>query len=234
MLDNAFEALNKYDWGTDMAVLAPIEEAVTSAHGKPEQNRELEQRLLTALKGELSRDAHDYVCRKLAVVGSAAAVPALAALLTDDKKSHMARFALERIPAVEAGQALRDALGAATGNLKIGVISSVGSRRDPAAVAALAALLRDTLPEIARAATLALGAIGTAESAAVLQAAMPASGAQQMSIIDALLACAESLRTSQKTSAALAIYKSLAGDSQGRLVRLAATRGILACTGGQA
>ena len=33
MLDDAFEALKSYDWGTDRAPVAPIETAVTASHG---------------------------------------------------------------------------------------------------------------------------------------------------------------------------------------------------------
>ncbi len=126
MLDDAFEALKKYDWGTDRAPLAPIEDAVTAAHGKADARKDLENRLLAALNSDISRDAKDYVCRKLTIVGTAASVPALAGLLGDKDHSHMARFALERIPAPEAAQALRDALAKLSGNLKIGVISSLG------------------------------------------------------------------------------------------------------------
>src|SRR5262245_28618219 len=172
MLDKAFEALKTLDWGMDLGVLAPIEDAVTGAHGKPDLTRDLEQRLIAALKDEISRDARGYLCRKLAVVGTAAAVPALAAFLDDEQSSHMARFALERIPAPEASQALRGALGRISGKLKIGVISSLGCRRDPASVAALSPLLRDNDPAIARAATLALGAIGSVESVSALREAL--------------------------------------------------------------
>ena len=49
----------------------------------------------------------------------------LAALLPDEKLSHMARFALERIPAPEAAKALREALSKTQGEVKIGVISSL-------------------------------------------------------------------------------------------------------------
>ena len=80
------------------------------------------------------------MCRKLTIVGTAASVPALAGLLGDKDHSHMARYALERIPAPEAGQALREALARLSGNLKIGVISSLGLRRDAAAVSALGEL----------------------------------------------------------------------------------------------
>src|SRR5437867_6459378 len=143
MLDTAFEALKKFDWGSDLAALNPIEDAAIAAHEKLEAGKELESRLVAALQSELSLDAQEYVCRKLAMVGTAAAVPSLAVLLVKKEISHMARFALERIPASEAAQTLRDALPKVSGPLKIGVISSLGARRDTAAVATLASLLKD-------------------------------------------------------------------------------------------
>ena len=41
-------------------------------------------------------------------------------MLPDENLSHMARYALERIPAPEAAQALRDAVPDLSGRLKIG------------------------------------------------------------------------------------------------------------------
>lgn len=228
MLETAFEALKNYDWGTDLALLAPIEDAVVASHGKPDAVKDLENRLLAALQGELSRDAQDYVCRKLATIGSAAAVPVLARLLVKKENSHMARYALERITAPEAGAALRDALGKVSGDLKIGVIGSLGSRRDTAAIESLGRLISDSDAAVARSATMALGTIGTAAAAAVLQAALGSKG-QRSDVTDALLNCAETLLASNNLVDANAIYKSLANDSQSRLVRLAATRGLLAC-----
>ncbi len=229
MLDTAFEALKKFDWGSDLAALNPIEDAAIAAHEKPEVGNELESRLVAALQSELSLDAQEYVCRKLAMVGTAAAVPSLAALLVKKEISHMARFALERIPASEAGQVLREALPKVSGPVKIGVISSVGSRRDAAAVATLAGLLKDSDPAIARAAALALGTIGSAESAAALQAAQKAATGNPLTLIDALLSCAEAMLASNQLADANAIYKAFDQASQPRLVRLAAARGLLAC-----
>jgi HEAT repeat protein len=233
MLDNAFEALKTFDWGTDLAVVAPIEEAVTAAHGKTDLTADLENRLLAALKSDLARDARDYLCRKLAVIGTAAAVPTLAGLLGSEENSHMARFALERISAPEAAQALREVLGRVNGNLKIGVISSLGGRRDVAAVGALAGLLRENDVAIARAAALALGAIGSFEAATALTAFLGTPGGDKQAAVDALLACGEALLAANRKADALSIYKSLASEKQARLVRLAATRGILACSATQ-
>jgi HEAT repeat protein len=229
MLDDAFDALKKYDWGTDRAPLAPIEAAVAAAHGKADAREDLEMRLLAALKSEISRDAKDFLCRMLTIVGSVASVPTLADLLADEYHSHMARYALERILVPEAAIALRDALPGLSGKLKIGVISSIGSRRDASAVSALSGLLNDQNASVARAAVTALGGIGNVEAAKALQESLPAAAETKQAVIDAQLACAEALLADNKSAAALAIYKSLAGDQQGRLVRLAATRGLLTC-----
>ncbi len=174
------------------------------------------------------RDAKDYVCRLLTIVGSAASGPILAGLLADEGQSHMARYALERIPAPEAAQALRDALPRLNGKLKIGVIGSIGSRGDASAVPALAALLNDGDVAVARAAAAALGEIGGTTAAKALHEARPSAAECQQSVIDARLACAEGLLAEKKVAEALAIYHALAADNQPRLVRLAATRGKLA------
>ncbi|HEY3968314.1 MAG TPA: HEAT repeat domain-containing protein [Planctomycetaceae bacterium] len=229
MLDNAFDALKNYDWGTDRAPLAPITDAVAAAHGNADARKDLESRLLAALQSDISRDAKDYVCRMLTIVGTAAAAPTLGALLADENHSHMARYALERNAAPEAAQALREAVPKLLGKLKIGVIGSIGSRGDESAVAALGGLLNDGDAAVARAAAKALADIGNVQAAKVLHAAQPSSTEIQQSVIDARLACAESLLADKKTAEALAIYQSLAGDNQPRLVRLAATRGKLAC-----
>ena len=167
-VNKAFEALKTYDWGKDYSVLKPIDDAVVATHGDAAARKNLETRLAAVLKTNVSRDAKDYVCRKLMVIGSAESVPTLAGLLPNKGLSHMARYALERIPAPEAAQALRDALPRLRGALKVGVIGSLGVRRDAASVPALVALLGDADKAVARAAAYALGDIGSLEAAKAL------------------------------------------------------------------
>ena len=112
-LDKAFDALKSYDWGADRNVLKPIDDAVVASGKNAAARKNLEKRLAGVLKSDVSRAAKDYLCRHLSLVGSAGCVPTLAPLLTDQKLSHLARFALERIPAPEAAKALREALGKA-------------------------------------------------------------------------------------------------------------------------
>lgn len=232
MLDSAFEALQKYDWGTEISPLAPIEDAVASTYGKPEERKDLENRLVAALQATMSRDALDYVCRKLAVVGSDACVAALKPRLLDKGHSHMARFALERIQSAEAAKALRDSVAAAPDELKVGIISSIGSRRDAEAVGLLSSLTSHSNSMVARAAIQALGTVGTTAAAEALKSAWKNSGANSTHAVDAMLDCAERLLASQHRQDAQAIYKQFAEESQPRYVRLAATRGLLACANG--
>lgn len=226
MLDQAFEALKTLDWGQDLAPLAPIDDAVIASHGDDSARRELESRLAAALGATESRDARDYICRKLMLIGSAASAPALAALLAKPEDSHMARYALERIPGEEATEALREALEKAAGVLKIGMISSLGSRGDEGSVPQLAKLLSASDHQVACAAAKALGAIGTATAARAL--ATVSSDAVRQDATNASLACAEKLLAAGEKAKALAIYTQFAGEGQPKHVRLAATRGMLA------
>jgi HEAT repeat protein len=228
MLDQAFETLKTFDFGTPLSDVQAIEDAVVTANSDAAVRENLEQRLINALSTNISRDAKDYVCRKLAMIGTAASVPTLASLLSHQGNAHLARHALERIPGREASDALVSAAKTLAGNLQLGAIASLGARGDSGAVETLSGSLTASDAGVVRAAALALGAIGGAESAQALQAALQAGSANDGAVIDGLLSCAESLLKQNNSRAANAIYQTLAGDDQPRLVRLAATRGLLA------
>jgi HEAT repeat protein len=63
------------------------------------------------------------------------------------------------MPHPAADEALRNALGQVTGRLLVGVINSIGVRRDPEAIPQLGRLLSDPDPEVAQAAAAALARI---------------------------------------------------------------------------
>ena len=231
-LDKAFEALKTYDFGQDRSVLQPIDKAVAASHSDPAARKALEARIAGVLKTDAPMAAKDFACRQLSLVGNAESVPTIAALLADDKLSHMARYALERIPADEAVQALRDALPKVSGLKKVGVINSLAVRRDAKSASAMAALLQDTDKEIVSAAAAALGAIGTPEAAKTLaEFRTKAPEGLRLVAADASLACAERLLASGNKLQAMAIYKALRASDQPKHVQLAATRGMLSATG---
>jgi len=230
-IDAAFEALKAFDWGVDYKkfrqLLGPIEDAVPATHGDADARKELEIRLAAVLPTEASRAAKDFVGRKLAIIGTAASVPVLAALLPDKELSHMARYALERIPAAEAGKALCDALAKTSGAEKAGVIGSLGARRDAESIAELVALVNDSDVQIAAAAATALGDIGTADSAKALQDAQPSSSRVKLRVADAKLTAGERLLAAGDKAGAMAVYSALIASKPAKNVLLAATRGKL-------
>ena len=234
-LDKPLDVLKVFDWGGDTSAFQPIDAAVIASHGDPAARADLEKRLAALLGAATSRAAKEYLCRKLSMIGTAASVPSLAALLPEKEHSHMARYALERIPAPEAADALRKALSTVQGDLKIGMISSLAGRGDAAAVPLLAALLAGD----SRTAVAAADALGRIHSPEAVQALANAGGVTDTgaaaAIVDARLACAETLLRQGKRPEAMAIYKSLADAAAtgttpaAKAAKLAAARGILAC-----
>lgn len=226
MLDQAFEALKTYDYGVDRHVLDPIDEAAVTTRNDPAACKQLESQLLAALQSNAPRDARDYVCRVLRTIGTAASVPALEALLADPDLSHMARYALERIPDVKAGQALERQLPKLGGQLKVGVISSLGARGE--GVRLLRPLLQDPDEAVARAAIIALGHIGSTDASKALGSAKsrPALAAV---LADASMACAEKLLAAGHAKEAKTAYQRLLKSNPSKLIRGAAERGLQAC-----
>ena len=108
-LDKAFDTLKTYDWGADRSALEALDKAVAASHGDAKARKALESRLVAVLGTSATGAAKDYrLPQAQPRSGSAASVPALTALLTDEKLSHMARYALERMPCPEAVKAMRD------------------------------------------------------------------------------------------------------------------------------
>ncbi|MCK4276281.1 MAG: HEAT repeat domain-containing protein, partial [Phycisphaerae bacterium] len=193
-VDKALETLKTYDWGADRDALKPIDQAIVAAQGDAAAHKALEKSLLDALASGISRSAQDYVCRKLRIVGTSQSVEALAALLPAEETSHIARYALERIPDEKAAEAMRDALPKVSSKLKPGIIGSLGARRDKNSIMVISKLLGDSDIQVAKAAAQSLGLIGTSAAAKeLIKFAKKASSNMKMPVGDACLVCAEQL-----------------------------------------
>jgi len=227
-VDKALEALKTYDWGADREALKPIDQAIIATQGDAAARKALEKSLVDALAGGISRSAQDYVCRKLRVVGTTQSVEALAALLPAEETSHIARYALERIPDEKAVEAMRDALPKVGSKLKPGIIGSLGVRRDKKSITVISNLLGDSDIQVAKAAAQSLGLIGTSAAAEELsEFVKKASAAMKIPVADACLVCAEQLLADGEKSEAVALYNKLKGDDQPTRVKAAAMKGIL-------
>jgi HEAT repeat protein len=227
-LDAAFAALETYKPGSARGSLLPIDEAAAAAWSDPQARAALEQRFLALLGGPISVRAKEYVCGKLAAMGSAQSAAGLKGLLSDPALAHSARTALEAIACPEAAAALRDALPKLSGPAKVGVIRSLGARGGLDDVPALSALLSDAQTQVSAAAASSLGEIGgpaAADALASRQASAPAS--LQPVIGNARLACAEKFLQAGKTTEAMAIYKALSTPALPKAIQVAAKRGLL-------
>ena len=110
-----------------VVTLLPFGAAQLLGQTAPSATQEQEAKFIAVLKSDDAplKDKVD-ACRELAIIGTKNAVPTLAALLGDEKLSHMARYGLETIPDPSVDEALRDALGKLKGRPLVGVIGSVG------------------------------------------------------------------------------------------------------------
>ncbi len=230
-VDKTLEILKTYDWGDDRETLNPIDQAVIDTHDDPAARKALEKALVDVLTGGISRSAQDYVCRRLRVIGTTQSIKALAALLPDEKTSHIARYALERLLSEAAVGAMRDALPKVSDKLKPGLMGSLGVRRDKKSVEAISKLLDSTDVEIACAATHSLGLIATPAAADVLTKHMKSAPANlKLPAADACLLCAEQLLADGHKAKAIALYKELRSSDLPAHVKTAATKGMLTAT----
>ena len=163
-------------------------------------------------------------CKKLAFVGGKDAVQPMAALLSHPQLSCYARFGLEPNPDPSVDEALRDALPKLQGRLKIGVITSIGVRKDAKALDMLTKLIDDNDAEVAGAAAAAVGMIGGMQASRTLQAALGRTKPPVFPVVArATLLCAEGLMEGNRARA-LELYTRLSADTMPKPVRLAALR----------
>ncbi|MBI4601836.1 MAG: PmoA family protein [Planctomycetes bacterium] len=232
-LDTTLREVLAYRHGRPRQALARLESMVQAAAGLgadapgSETRGALSRKIAAALGAEGAPEAKAHLLKQLAVVGGATEVPAVAPLLRDEALSYMARYALERIPGPAPARALREALPAVVGSLKAGVVSSLGTLRDAASVAALAGLLAASDGDLAQAAAGALGKIGGAEAARALSEALPrASGRLRAAVGEALLARAEALLAAGDAAGAAALEERLCAPGEPAAVRLGALVGL--------
>jgi len=220
-----FEPLLTYNSGSDRALLLPLDRLTGQSLANSALRTDLEERLVAWLKSNLSAVALEYILSKLAVVGSDACIPAVAFLLPDARLSTAARNVLEALPGSAPAKALRLSLPKLRGWQLIGVIQSLGVRRDMESVSALAKILQNEDALTQAAAADALGKIGTASAAKTLQKSQRTAPKRlQKDLSQALLNCARQLLATNETQAGHGLCKWLQSPSQPAHIQSAARR----------
>jgi HEAT repeat protein len=191
-----------------------------------------ERQLIAVLQSDAPPQEKAITCKKLAVYGGAAAVPALAPLLTDKDLCSWARIALEAIPGPEAGEALRAALDKVQGRLLVGVINSIGYRRDAQALGRLTQKLSDADVDVAAAAAAALGRIGSAPAAAALVPMLASAPAvARAGAAEGCILCAERFLAEGRAGEAVRIYDAVRQAEVPKQKRVEAMRGAILARG---
>lgn len=149
----------RYESGGDIGPILQVERMLGESIGHPARRTQAEAALIRMLAPDATFEARRFACERLAVFGSDAALPAIAALLKDEPTIGLACIALGGLPSDRATALLIDALPAAGPDGRLQIISALGRRGEAAAVPALAALARDADAGLARAAIAALGRI---------------------------------------------------------------------------
>jgi len=217
-----------YDWGQSRVPLTELSEYIRSMHGNAAELKNIEKALLGVLDSDAKRAGKQFVCRELSIIGTEQSVPTLTKMLVDEETSDMARYALERIPGSAVDEALRGSLREARGNARIGIINSLGQRRDKGAVRILSGILDGSNQEAAIAAAAALGQIADSQAAETLaEAKNKAEGKLLSVVLDAYLKCADQMVADGNKIKAMAIYKELQKEGMPKPIRTAALTGMI-------
>jgi type 1 glutamine amidotransferase len=220
-----------YDWGQSRLALTEVSEIIKKAYGDKAELAKIEKALLDVLDSDATRAGKQYVCRELSIIGTEQSVPTLSKMLVGEETSDMARYALERIPGSAVDEALRRSLRNARGNARIGIINSLGQRRDKGAVRILSRILGRPNEEAATAAAAALGQIADSQAAeALAEAKSKASGKLLLVVLDAYLKCADQLVADGNKVGAMAVYKELQAEGMPKPIRTAALTGMINAT----
>lgn len=192
---------------------------------------EKEKSLIAILRSDAAPPEKAITCKHLAVHGTVDAVPDLAKLLSDPQLSSWARIALEAIPGDESNAALREASTSLSGRLLIGMLNSLGVKKDAAAVDLLKTRLTDADAEVASAAAVALGHIANPAATEALLAALGNSdGPVRNAVAEACVLAAEK-HVAQSAADAAAIFDRVRNAEVPLQRRLEATRGAILARG---
>jgi len=183
---------------------SPVHVTAADAPKSPEATQ---RELLSLLQSDAPPQDKAMACKKLAIYGTKDAVPALAALLSNPELSSWARIALEAIPDPTVDTALREAMGKLQGKLQVGVVNSIGYRRDAQAVKLLAEKLKGADGEVAAAAAAALGRIGGDPAAMALENSLAnAPAGVRASVAQGCILCAERFLAEGRSADAIKLY----------------------------
>ena len=224
-----------YEYGQSRVPLSQFTQFVQDSMASPALLKEIEARLLRFLQSNATVAAKTFAYRELGLIGTGASVPFLSGMLAQPDTSDMARYALARIPGAGVDEALRKMLEKTSGRVKIGIINSLGQRRDAKSVPVLKALVSSSDSAVAEAAATALADIADRPSLDALAGALgKARGPLELRVAGAYLRCADQFAARGDKAAASKVYRQLLAREEPQALRVAALRGLVETAGREA
>ncbi len=234
-LKEILQKVSVYDYGEDEEILSQLRDYVRAHRHSPESIRQCEEQLAEFLDSDATLAAKMAVCRHLREIGTSVSVPILEKMLLNQETSDIARYALEKIPGTSADRALIQGIDRSEGQVRIGIISSLGQRKNPEAVPVLEKLLRDSDASAAFSAAVALGNIATPEASTALTKALgKTSGELQSQIASSLLKCAEQYNSRRDRKTAIKLCDKVLSQRLTTPILQAAVKCKIAASGNEA
>jgi HEAT repeat protein len=234
-LKDILQQLTTYKQGQNDEIILKFDDYIRKHRKSPESRAVCEEELLFFLDSDATLEAKMEACRHLRIIGSEKSVPVLEKKLLKKETTDMARYALEKIPGISAEKALLNALSKTLGEIRLGIISSLGQRKVADAVAPLGMLIHGSDVESTFAAVTALGWIATPEAVEVLMETLSAAkGNIKAQTASSLLKCAEKAQPQEHPKKAVEIYDALLSADIPASLRRAAVRGKILTGGAKA
>lgn len=229
-LEALLTKVGQYDYGSSREALVDFAEYLSLHLADRKQVAAIEKRLDQFLDSSATLASKDFICRHLALIASEQSVPVLSKFILKPASCEMSRYALEKIPGEAADKALREALAKVDEAHRVGVINSIGVRRDRKAVRLLIPLL--IAPETGSAAAAALVRIGDRESIeAVYSAKTTVDDAIRGQAQEALMDWADECLAQGKNRSAVLVYRDMAFISELNPIRIAGLNGLAKAAG---
>jgi len=222
-IEEVIRQFRTYDYTGDPTLIHTIENIIRFTQDKPQLRAVTERQMIALLESNATVRAKQFVCHQLWIIATDASIPVLEKMLLGKETAEMACYALQTHPSKAATRILREALNRVDGRTTIRIINILGDKKDVACIDQLIDLLDSENADIAEAAALSLGTIGTEKGVkAIEKARATADGMRRAVLTRAWLRGAENYTQNNRMRDAIAIYERLFDESETLLVRRSA------------
>ncbi len=224
--DQLLGQITDYQFGEDRTKLSEFSDLVREAAQSQNESKVVEETILKFLQKDATFAIKQFLCRQLRIIGSEKSVPVLSKMLSNEKTTDIASYALEAIPSDKVDVALIQALDKGTKKIKLGIITTLSVRGSEKAIEPIGKLLKSDDNEIAKTAATALGNIKGEKCIKLLATELESPNKiLQKVVADSYLKCADNL-TNENPTKAKHMYEQLYKKDMPTMIKQSAFIGL--------